>query len=131
MRRTDEELRNEMIELLEADDELFIEMVNEVNNWNGAFDEARAYSMDELDEILYGLSPTEVIEALGDDFNINNDFFYDTIWGLESTDYLEEHYRDEVDVNDLVYEIEENFRHLECTDSDFWAIAEELAYGWV
>ena len=131
MRRTDEELRNELVEMLEADDELFIEMVNEVNSWNGAFDEARAYSMDELDEILCGLSPTEVIEALGDDFNINDDFFYDTIWGLESTDYLEEHYRDEVDVNDLVYEIEENFKHLYCTDDDFWAIAEELVYGWV
>ena len=60
-----------------------------VNIWNEYCDrnnlyEDRIYEMDCLDEYLDGLSPSEVIDSLSDDFATWNTFFQDGVYGLHS-----------------------------------------------
>lgn len=54
-KKTLEDLRNEAIERLEEDDELFCELVEDLDSWNGFADGFRCYPMDEIDEIFYGV----------------------------------------------------------------------------
>lgn len=43
------------------------------------------YSMDELDEYLYGLKASQVIDRINTNkFNYSHDFFVDTVYGIES-----------------------------------------------
>ena len=71
--------------ITEADIETQIEIYNtycDVCNL-----EERLWSMDELDELLAGMKPTEVISMLGENFNLNHDWFYTDAYGkLISTD---------------------------------------------
>lgn len=56
------------------------------------------YSMNVLDDFLYDLTPTEVIKALSySDFCINDEYFYNTVWGVMSTDDI----YDKVDLEEL------------------------------
>lgn len=67
----------------EKEEQLF-EMVACANSWDGSLEEYRTYSMDELDDFLCGLTPSDVLNAVDKDFNLNDDYFKDTIYGLES-----------------------------------------------
>lgn len=67
----------------EKEEQLF-EMVACANSWDGSLEEYRIYSMSELDDLLYALTPSEVLNAVDKDFNLNDDYFRETIWGLES-----------------------------------------------
>lgn len=46
------------------------------------------FEMGEIDDVLCGLSPREVINSLSSSFNINDDYFIDTIYGLDSFDSI-------------------------------------------
>ena len=68
----------------EATDIEFNELITEVNNYDGALGEYRFYYMDELDELFYGVKPTELLSKLEDNFDVRDEGFTDTIYGLES-----------------------------------------------
>lgn len=110
-----EELMTKALEELKNNDELFCDMVEELDSWNGFADGFRAYPMDELDELHSGMKLSEFLNQLTGDFNINDNYFYYTIYGLESCDYKEELYRDNVDEGELLDNIRDNFSNL-----DFW-----------
>ena len=47
----------------------------------------RIYDMDELDYIYSDSTPSEILElARGNDFNPNDSYFRETVFGIESTD---------------------------------------------
>ncbi len=121
-----EELINKAIEELKNDDDLFVDMVNELDSWNGFADGFRGFPMDELDELFYDCKVSDFLDKLGSHFDHNDDYFIDTIYGLESTDDLAEHYRDNVDEGELLDNIIENENHLYFNDSDFEELIQEI-----
>ena len=59
------------------------EMTREVNGYDGSLNYLEFYYMEELDELLHSLEPSEIARMLqNSDFNINHDYFvidYDEI----------------------------------------------------
>lgn len=47
--------------------------------------ESYIYYMEELDDFMLGMSPTEILEAVDGDFKVSDRFFKDGIYGMEST----------------------------------------------
>lgn len=97
MERT--EIIDKIIEVLESDEELFIEAVEEVDDWNGFLDGGRYFDMELLEDVLYG---RDIIDTLnmayfGTDedasykyssFNPNREYFKFNGYGnLVSADY--------------------------------------------
>ena len=73
----------EWIENEATDDEL-LNLVSEVNSYNGWLEEYVFYDMEQLDESFCGVKPTELLTKLTNGFNVNDDGFCETIYGLES-----------------------------------------------
>lgn len=123
-----DELMMEALTALKENGYLFVDCVNELDSWNGFADGFRAYHMEELDELCYGMKVSEFIEKLTEDFHKNDDFFYFSIYGLESTDDIEELYRDNVDEGELLDELIANYSNLdiEWIDRDFDALIESI-----
>lgn len=92
---------NKALELLHEDDDALVEAVDELSSYNGYLEE-RAYDMDEIDEILGDMKPSDVIDKLSSDFKSNHKYFYFSIYGLESTDDKADYYRGEVDEDDVL-----------------------------
>ena len=111
MREADESL----IEILEnLDDEKAVEIWNEYCDDIKYYDD-RIYGMWELDDLFCGASAHDLLQALDDDFDIRQDWFRETIYGLESFDNPYEH----IDVEDMavwVAEMEKDFGVDELTE---------------
>lgn len=112
--------------MLNNDDDLFINMVNELDSWNGYADGYRAYPMDELDELNSGVSLHDFLESLTGDFNIRDDYFYYSIYGLESTDDIAGLYRDHTDAGEVLDNVIEYYNHLYFSDSEFENLVDEI-----
>lgn len=67
------------------------EMVREVSGWDGSLENYKYYEMDELDELLCGVEPTEILRmAHFGEFNWNDEYFTVNVYGnLESINKLE------------------------------------------
>ena len=107
-----DEMKARAIDMLKEDDDLFCAMVDELDSWNGYADGFRAYPMNELDDLFCGCRILEVLDKLGDDFDASDEFFYCSVYGIESTDDKAELYRDNVDSEELLDEILDYHRHL-------------------
>lgn len=115
------------VEMLNNDGELFCDMVNELDSWNGFADGFRAFPMYELDELFCGVSLHDFLDKLdADNFNLNDEYMIDTIWGLASTDDLERFYHDNVDTDELLENIMENRPHLWINDNEFEELLDEI-----
>lgn len=125
-KKTLEDLRNEAIEMLENDDELFCNMVEELDSWNGYADGYRAYEMGELDEQYYDCPASKIINDLTEDFSINDNYFYFSIYGLESCDDKSELYRDNTTEDEVLDAVLDYYPHLYFSDSDFKDLIEEI-----
>ena len=56
-----EEMMNKAVEMLKENDELFVDMVNELDSWNGFADGYRGFPMDELDELFGQMKLTDFL----------------------------------------------------------------------
>lgn len=126
MKKTYAELINEALEMLKNDDDLFIEMVNELDSWNGYADGFRVYAMDEIDELLSCTRPSDILSQITKDFNYSDDYFYFSIWGLESTDYPAELYREHADEGEVLDEILEHWNNLYFYNEEFEELINEI-----
>lgn len=126
--RTLEELREQAIQELKDNDELFVACVNELDSWNGYADGFRAYPMYELDELHCGVSLHDFLYKLTSDFDIRDEYFYYSIYGLESTDSIEELYRENVWESELLDNLIDNYSNLDINwiDSDFDELLESI-----
>lgn len=116
----------EIIDLFENNDEIFIELVEELDNWNGFADGFRAYEMCELDELFSGCTVSQFLDKLGRDFNHNDDYFVDTIYGLESFNGSKaDHYHDNVSAGELFDNVSEQFSNIYIPD-EVKALFDEL-----
>lgn len=50
------------------------------------YDDDHIYSMSEFDDLCCGLSPTEVLNKVSEDFNTCHEWFKDDIYGCDSSD---------------------------------------------
>ena len=121
-----EELRAKALGMLRYNDELFTEMVNELDSYNGFADGFRAYPMWEIDEFHYGVSIGDFLDRLTSDFNHNDDYFYYSDNGLESTDDIVDLYRSYVDEDDLLNQLIEYYPHIFFSDSELEEIVKAL-----
>ena len=112
------DLREKAIDMLKDSDDLFVVMVNELDSYNGFADGFRAYPMYEIDDLFYGVKIGDFLDKLASNFNHTDEYFYDTIYGLESTDSIVDLYRDNVDIDDLLDTLIEDYPHIsfECYD---------------
>lgn len=115
--------------MLKENDELYIECINELDSWNGYADGFRAYPMYELDDFYIDRKATDLLQDLTEDFNINDDYFYFTIWGLESTDDIATLYRDNTTPVEVLDNLIDNYGNV-ClwgNFSEFEELVEQLA----
>ena len=91
-------------EYLTANDNAFVEAVNELIRYNGFID-TEAFPMDMIDEICGSMKPSELINKMTSDFDSNDNYFYFSIYGLESCNDIADLYRDETTVNEVVDEL--------------------------
>lgn len=100
---------------------VYNEYCEAINNY-----EERIYPMDEIDDLLCGLKPSEVLNAVSDDFHLNDKYFKDSIYGLESSDYPED---DWIDKEEIAEYVDDNDDYLYCTALkeilDYWEDEED------
>ena len=123
------EIKNEIKALFEENEDIFNEVIEELDSWNGYLGDDRYYLMSDFDELHKWISPMEVLQRTfygGDDdtkdangmrgeFNPNREyFFYNGYGNLCSTDYKD--YSAHLD-DYFVEAVLENFGHI-WTDSD-------------
>ena len=129
MNKRYEELYNRAVEMLDDYDDLFVDMVNELDSYNGFADGYRCYDMGELDDLFCGCSIGDFLDKITEDFNHRDNYIVDTIYGLESTDYVEDVYRDNTNSEEvldaLLDEIGGCFNPY-FSDSEFEEIIKEL-----
>ena len=111
---------------LENNDELFVDMVNELDGWNGFADGYRAFPMYELDDLFGGCSVSEFLDKLASGFNHNDEYLVDTIWGIDSTNNIAELYRDHTSAGEVLDEIINNYNHIYFNDSDFEELIDNI-----
>lgn len=121
-----DEMMNKAIKMLKEDDDLFVDMVNELDSWNGFADGFRVYPMYEIDELFAGCSFRDFLDKLGRDFDHNDEYMVDTIYGLESTNDPADVYRDNVDEGELLDNIIDNENHIYFNDSDFEELIQDI-----
>ena len=119
-------LYNQALEELKNNDDLFIDMVNELDSWNGYADGFRAYDMGELDELFYDCKLSEFLEKITSDFDLRDNYFVDTIYGIESCDDIAEHYRNNVDAEELLDNIIDNENNIYFYDKDFEELIDNI-----
>ena len=107
-----ENLRKKALTMLENDDDLFVECITELDCWNGFADGFSCWDMSELDNFYYDQPATKLLQDLTEDFNINDTYFYFSMWGLESTNDIVQLYRDNVTVEEVLDALIENYPHI-------------------
>ena len=120
------EMMKKAVYELDHNDDLFVEMVNELDAWNGYADGFRAYPMYELDELFCDCKVSEFLDKLAPGFNLHDEYMVDTIYGLDSTSDCVELYRDNVDSETLLDDIIDKRNHLYFSDSDFKTLIDEI-----
>lgn len=121
-------IKDVMVDILKRDDDLFVEACEELDSWNGFLGDDRCYNMNDIDDLLYGKKPSEIIDMITKDFDSSCEWFYFSIYGLESCDDIVSHYRDAYYESDVLESLIDNYNHIsEMTDSDFEIVLEMLA----
>ena len=104
------------IELIDNDDDIFCELVDELDSWNGFADGYRCYCMGELDDFYCDAPASKLINDLTKDFDIRDEFFYFSVWGLESTNDKAGLYRINTDAEEILGDVLEYRAHLYIPD---------------
>lgn len=121
-----EDLRNEAIEMIEENDDLLVDLVNELDSYMGYADGFRAYDMSELDDIYCDCKASKIIEDLTEDFNINDNYFYFSIYGLESCDDIADLYRDNTTAEEILDNVLDYSGRITIYDGDFEELIEQI-----
>lgn len=139
--RTEKEIRQELKDLFDDNEELFNEAIEELDSYNGYLGDDRYYYMEEIDELLYGRGVLDILlsafcgyneddyttDGYGEkhycQFNPNCDYFkfngYGNLvsaWNKDYSGYLDDYFIDE---------LLENHQYLNL-DADVEALLDEL-----
>lgn len=108
------------------DDDLFVEVCDELDNYNGFLGDDRCEDMEMIDEFFS--KPSDVLSKIDfDDFNYNHDYFYfDGYGNMCSTDYKAEYYRNLYNNDDVLDKYIEEWNHVSVSDSELEDMAQAL-----
>lgn len=120
------EIVKRVIGILKNDDDIFNRCVDELDTWNGYADDERCYPMEDLDDLMCGVSATELLEKLTSNFDINDNYVKFTIWGIESRNEID--YRDVFDEGDILDSLVLNYDNLDISyiDTELDELIEQL-----
>jgi hypothetical protein len=81
-----------------------------------------------IDDFYCDCKASKLLEDMTGDFNKNDDYFYFSIYGLESTDDKVDLYRSNVDEGELLDNLIDKYNHLDINwiDSDFDELLDEI-----
>lgn len=124
MTMTREEAIRNYVEQLNGDDLTYL--LQHMNGYDGCFEEASYYDMDEFDEFLSGRTPMEIAQMIFfGDFNPNNDYFrfngYGNLKSAEWPDVVAE-------AEDLESDIIDHLVHYYSGDTP-WPDLDDLVYA--
>ena len=97
---------NEIASILENINESDLLTLNNDFCETNSYMEDYIYSMSEFDDLMSSKTPTEILECVKSDFSIYDEYFRDTMYGLESGNFIEDLMQ--VDFDDLAEYLIEN-----------------------
>lgn len=101
-------IEKRMTDYWKAHNDSFSQVCEELDSYDGFLDDNRVYPMDELDDLLGGKKPSEVLQMVDtNNFNYNDDYFYFDVYGIRSTD--EKEYFNYVDYSDVFEKLTDNY----------------------
>lgn len=139
MKRTIEEIREEIRKYFEENEDNFNEVIEDLDSYNGILGDDRYFEMWELDEFYNGTEPTEILSRAfygydemytdkdgnhTESFNPNRDYFrYNGYGNLVSTDCKD--YSDRLDEY-FIDELIENAGHLYNIPDEIQELLDEI-----
>lgn len=102
------------IEVLEEDEDAFVEACEELDNWDGFLGDSRCESMDMIDEFFN--KPSELLDQMND-FNPTDSYFYFTVYGVSTTDDKHGVYSDDFSAEDVLDALIDNYNHVDLTEN--------------
>ncbi len=115
---------NAMLDMIQADSDLTAEICDELDSWNGFLGDDRCYCMSDIDDLLYGKKPSEIIDLVTKDFDSSCEWFYFSIYGLESCDDRADFYLDYYSHEEILDEYLDNYSHCDLSNTDLEELAE-------
>lgn len=110
-------------EVLDNNTDAFVDVCEELDNWNGFLGDARCYDMSEIDEFFD--RPSDLLEHMGD-FDKDEEYFYFDTWGVSTASDKYDVYSDNVSVDDVIETIEDCYNHIDFTDATLDKLCEIL-----
>lgn len=99
------------IAILEGDEDVFVDVCEELDAWNGFLGDSRCYEMDMIDEFF--TKPSELLDKM-DDFNANDSYFYFTAYGyVSTTDDKHSVYSDDYNSYDVLDALIDNYSNVD------------------
>ena len=102
------------IEVLEDDEDAFVEACEELDNWDGFLGDIRCESMDMIDEFFN--KPSDLLDQMND-FNPTDTYFYFTVYGVSTTDDKHSVYSDDFSADDVLDALIDNYSHVDLTEN--------------
>jgi hypothetical protein len=115
---------NAMLDMIQADSDLMVEICDELDSWNGFLGDDRCYNMCDIDDLLYGKKPSEIIDMITKDFDSSCEWFYFSIYGLESCDDKADFYLDCHSHEEILDEYLDNYSHCNLSNTDLGELAD-------
>jgi hypothetical protein len=119
-----EYIYNAMLDMIQADSDLMVEICDELDSWNGFLGDDRCYCMSDIDDLLYGKKPSEIIDMITKDFDSSCEWFYFSIYGLESCDDRADFYLDCHSHEEILDEYIDYYNHCSLSNTDLEELAE-------
>ena len=107
-------VREAIAEVLDDDTDAFVEICEELDNWNDFLGDARCYPMWEIDDFFDKTS--DFLDKMGD-FDSNDEYFYFDLGYVTTASDKYDVYSDEVSVDDIIDAIEDCYNHIDITDT--------------
>ena len=121
-----EHVREAIAEVLENDTDTFVDVCEELDNWNGFLGDARCYDMSEIDEFFS--RPSDLLDKMSD-FDYTDDYFYFDVYGVTTSSDKYDVYSDAVSVDDVIEAIEDCYNHIGITNTTLDELCEILFDG--
>lgn len=116
-------VREAIAEVLENDTDTFVNVCEELDNWNGFLGDARCYDMYEIDDFFD--KPSDLLDKMGN-FSCDDEYFYFSLGYVATSSDKYDVYSDEVSVDDVIDAIEDCYNHIYISDTTLNELCEIL-----
>lgn len=107
-------VREAIAEALDEDTDAFVQICEELDNWNGFLGDARCYNMWEIDDFFD--KPSDLLDKMSD-FDTDDEYFYFDLGYVTTSSDKYDVYSDAVSVDDVIDAIEDCYNHINIEDT--------------